>query len=155
MRDGRRKFDASAKLETYIQQVCTIPTNLNPKYKSGWDAASMLGCPPVTIDDRLYCRYQCALGECTKCCNNWKDLIPTMERECTKRISQVIFGTHLKCSYHGDCSMQVEGKEYIYEHCESMSDDKTGNRKVSTPTVKQVKLIELYIQLLFYGRYLP
>ena len=43
MRDGRRKFDLSVKLDTYIQQVCNNPTDLHPKYKSAWDAASQLG----------------------------------------------------------------------------------------------------------------
>jgi hypothetical protein len=53
MQDGQRKFDLSAKLETYIHQVCHNPTDhqQDPKYKSGWDAASGLGCPAVTIDD--------------------------------------------------------------------------------------------------------
>jgi hypothetical protein len=78
MRDSRRKFDASAKLETCIEQVCTNCTDQSPKYKSGWDAASTLGCPPVTIDDRCYCRFPCALGECTECYNKWKDVIPPM-----------------------------------------------------------------------------
>jgi hypothetical protein len=57
MQDGRWKFDLSTKLETYIHQVCSNPNDLkhDPKYKSGWDAASVLGCPPVTIDDRRYC----------------------------------------------------------------------------------------------------
>ena len=124
MRDGRRKFDLPAKLDTYIQQVCKNPTDLHPKYKSGWDAASQLGCPHVTIDNRYYCRFQCAVQECTECSNIWKDLIPAMERECTERISNVIFGTHSKCGYHGDGAMRVEGKECICEQCEIMSDEK-------------------------------
>ena len=142
MRDGRRKFDMSAKLDTYIQQVCNNPTNLHPKYKSGWDAASQLGCPHVTIaiDNRYYCRFQCAVQECTECSNNWKDLIPAMERECTERISYVIFGTHSKCSYHGDGAMRVEGKECICEQCEIMSDEKKQSLKGGTPKVRQVKL---------------
>ena len=70
MRDGRRKFDLSEKLDTYIQHVCNNFTDLHPKYKSGWDAASQLGCPHVTIDNRCYCRFQCAVQECTECCNN-------------------------------------------------------------------------------------
>ena len=74
MRNRRRKFDLSSKLETYIEQVCTNSTNLHPKYKSGWDAASTLGCPPVTINKMRYCRFWCALRECTECSNNWKDL---------------------------------------------------------------------------------
>ena len=63
-----------------------------------------------------------------------------MERECTERILYVIFCTHSKSSYHGDCAMQVEGKEYICEKCKSMSNDKRGNLKGGTPKVKQVKL---------------
>jgi hypothetical protein len=58
MRDGsRRKLDLSGKLETYIHQVCSNPNDHqhHPKHKSGWGAASVLGCPPVTIDDRRYC----------------------------------------------------------------------------------------------------
>jgi len=47
-----------------------------------------------------------------------------MERECTERILYVIFGTHSKCSYHGDGAMQVEGKECICQQCEIMSDEK-------------------------------
>ncbi len=63
MRDGRSKNYLSAKLATYINQVCSDPNDIqhNPKYKSGWDAASALGCPPMTIDDRQYCRFACAL----------------------------------------------------------------------------------------------
>ena len=61
MRDGRRKFGLLLKRETFIEQVCTNPTNLHPKYKSGWDAASALGCPPVTIDEKHYCQFGCAL----------------------------------------------------------------------------------------------
>jgi hypothetical protein len=47
MQDGHQKFDLSTKLETYIHQICSNPNNLkhDPKYKSGWDAASALGCP--------------------------------------------------------------------------------------------------------------
>ena len=121
MREGRRKSDLSTKLETYLQHVCNNPTDLHPKYR---DAASQLGCPHANIDDRCYCRFQCAIHECTKCCNNWKDLIPAMERECTDRILYVIFGTHSKCSYHGDGAMRVEGKECICEQCKIMSDEK-------------------------------
>ncbi len=50
MRDGQRKFDLLAKLDTYIQHVCINPTDLHPKYNSGWEVASQLGCPHVTID---------------------------------------------------------------------------------------------------------
>jgi hypothetical protein len=124
MRDGRRKFDLSEKLDTYIQHVCNNLTDLHPKYKSGWDAASQLGCPHVTIDNIRYCQFQCTVQECTECCNNWKDLIPAMERVCTERILYIIFGTHSKCSYHGDGAMQVKGKGYICEQCKIMSNDK-------------------------------
>ena len=98
MRDGGSKNNLSAKLATYINQVCSDPNDAqyNPKYKSGWDAASALGCPPVTIDNRKYCRFACALRECPECCNNWESLIPLMERECTEPILYVIFGKHTK-----------------------------------------------------------
>ena len=98
MQDGQSKNNLSAKLATYINQVCSDPNDAqhNPKYKSGWDAASALGCPPVTIDDRQYCRFACALRECPECYNNWESLIPLMERECTEPILYVIFGKHTK-----------------------------------------------------------
>jgi hypothetical protein len=59
MQDGRRKFDLSAKLKSYIHQMCSNCTDHHhdPNYKSGWDAASALDCPPVTIDDRCYCQF--------------------------------------------------------------------------------------------------
>jgi hypothetical protein len=62
MQDGQRKIDFPAKLEMYIHQVCSNPTDHqhDPKYKSGWDATSALGCPAVTIDDRQYCQFKCA-----------------------------------------------------------------------------------------------
>ena len=63
-----------------------------------------------------------------------------MERECTKRISYVIFGTHSKCSYHGDGAMRVEGKEWICEQCEYISEEKRRSLKGGTPIVRQVKL---------------
>jgi hypothetical protein len=63
-----------------------------------------------------------------------------MEHECTERISYAIFGTHLKCSYHGDGSMQVEGKESFCMQWESMPAEKRGNLKGGIPKVKQVKL---------------
>ena len=55
------------------------------------------------------------------------------------------FGVHhfwgsLKCSYHGDGSMRVEGKESICEQCESMPDEKRANLKGGIPKVTQVKL---------------
>jgi len=129
MRDGHRKFDLSAKLDTYIESVCNNSTDLYPKYKSGWDAASQLDC-----------RFQCAVQECTECCNIWIDLIPAMETECTERISYIIFGTHSKCSYHGDITMRVEGKECICEQCKIMTDDKQQNLKGGTPKVRLMKL---------------
>jgi hypothetical protein len=126
MQDSQRKFNLLAKLEMYMHQVCSNPTEHqhDPKYKSGWDAASALGCPPVTIENRQCCWFACALQECTECCNSWEALIPTMERECTEQISYIIFGTHSKCSYHGDGSMRVEGKEYFCEQCKSMYNKK-------------------------------
>jgi hypothetical protein len=126
-----------------MNQVCSNPTDHqhNPKYKSGWDAASTLGCPPVTTENRQYCWFACALQECPECCNSWEALIPTtMERDCTEQISYVILGTHSKCSYHGDGSMQVKGKEYFSEQCKSMSDKKRVTLKGGVPKVKQVKL---------------
>jgi hypothetical protein len=142
MRDGRRKFDLSAKLESYMNQVCSDPNDhhLEPKYKSGWDAASALGCLPVTIDGKQYCKFACGLRECPECCDSWEGFIPTMERECTERISYVIFGTHSKCSYHGDGSMQVESKESICEQCETMLEERRAYLKGGIPKVKQVKL---------------
>ena len=135
------KNNLSAKLATYINQVYSDPNDgqHNPKYKSSWDAASALGCPPVTIDNRQYCCVACALRECPECYNNWESLIPLMERECTEPISYVIFGKHTKCSYHGNGSMQVKGKELICEQCESMPDDKRANLKGGILKVKQVK----------------
>ncbi len=142
MRDGHRKFDLSTKLEKYIHQVRSNPNDLkhDPKYKSGWDAASALGCPPVTIDDRRYCPFKCTLQEWTECCNSWAAMIPMMEQECTERILYVIFGTHSKCSYHGDGSMRVEGKDSFCMQCKSMSNEKRGNLKGGIPKVTQVKL---------------
>jgi hypothetical protein len=57
MQDGQWKLDLSAKLEMYVHQVCSNPTDHqhDPKYKSGWDATSELGFPPVTIENRGYC----------------------------------------------------------------------------------------------------
>ena len=94
----------------------------------------------MTIDERHYCRFACALRECPECYNNWESLIPLMERECTKPISYIIFGKHTKCSYHGDGSMRVEGKESICKQCESMPDEKRANLKGGISKVKQVKL---------------
>jgi hypothetical protein len=141
IRDGCCKFDLLTKLETYIHHVCSNPNDHkhDPKYKSGWYAASMLGCPLVTIDDRCY-QFKCTPQECTQCCNSWAALIPMMEQECTEGISYVIFGTHIECSYHSDGSMQVKGKESFCMQCESMPDEKRGNLKGGIPKVKQVKL---------------
>ena len=55
-------------------------------------------------------------------------------------MSNIMFGVHSKCSYHGDGSMQVEGKESICEQCDSMPDEKRANLKGGIPKVKQVKL---------------
>ena len=142
MQDGQRKFDLSAKLETYMSQVCSDPTNNEhePMYNNGWDAASALGCSPVTIGDRQYCKFGCALRECPDCCNSWEQLIPPMERECTEQISYVIFGKHSKCSYHGDGRMRIEGKESICEQCKNMSDDHRAKLKGGISKVKKVKL---------------
>ncbi len=57
-----------------------------------------------------------------------------------ERISYVIFGTHSKCSYHCDGSMQVKGKESFCMLCKSMPNEKRGNLKGGIPKVKQVKL---------------
>ena len=145
MRDGQTKNNLSAKLSTYINQVCSDPTATDNdqhdlKYKSGWYAASALGCPSVTIDDRQYCHFACTLRECPDCCDNWEHLIPMLEIECADPISYIIFGVHSKCSYHGDCSMRVERKESICEQCENTPDEKRANLKGGIPKVKQVKL---------------
>ena len=64
------------------------------------------------------------------------DPLPAVERECTD-----FFGTHSKCSYHGaGAIMQVEGKEWICEQCEIMSEEKRQSLKGGTPKVRQVKL---------------
>jgi hypothetical protein len=161
MQDGHRKFDLSAKLQTYMNQVCSNPNNhhYDPRYKSGWDAASALGCPPVTIDGRQYCKFACSLRECPECCDSWERFLPTMERECTKRISYVIFGTHYKCSYHSDASMRVKGKESICEQCENMPEERRKYLKGGIPKVKQVKLrimltepLNEFLQPKIYGR---
>ena len=125
-----------------MNQVCSDPTdgNYNPKYKSGWHAASAVGCPPLLIDGRQYCKFACGLRECPDCCDSWEQSIPTLERECTERISYVIFGSHSKCSYHGDGTMRVEGKESFCRQCESMSEEKRASLKGGIPKVKQVKL---------------
>jgi hypothetical protein len=56
-----------------------------------------------------------------------------MERDCTERISCVIFGTHSKCSYHGDGSMRVEGNDSFCMQCECMPDEKRENLKGGFP----------------------
>jgi hypothetical protein len=115
MRDGRSKLMANnAKLDDNINQVCSDPIGKKPKYCMGWDAASLLGYPTVTIDGRNYSPFSCVLRDCAVCQDKWKNMIPTRERTCTDMISYVLFGSHSKCSYHGDNYMRLEGKEY---HC--------------------------------------
>jgi hypothetical protein len=80
MRDGRSKQLANAKLDDYINQVCSNPTTKNPKFCTGWDAASFLGCDPVAIDGRNYSPFSCVLRDCALCRDKWKDMIPTRER---------------------------------------------------------------------------
>ena len=123
-----------------MNQVCSDPNDHHhkPKFKSGWDAASTLGCPPVIIDGRQYCQFAHALQESPERCNSWECLIPTMERDFTEQISYIIFGMRSKCSYYGDGSMQIEGKESICEQCESMSEEGRTNLKGGVLKVKQV-----------------
>ena len=140
MRDGRSKQLANAKLDDYINQVCSNPITKTPKFCTGWDAATCLGCAPVEIDGRYYSPFSCVLRDCALCRDNWMDTIPTRERTCTDMISYVLFGSHSKCSYHGDNYMRLEGKEYYCTICESMTDEQRGKLKGGSPKVKQVKL---------------
>ncbi len=112
-----------------------------PKHDSGWEASYLLGCPPVDIlGGRTYIHMRCALQLCPDCVNQWKDVVPQMELDCSERISYFVFGTHSKCSYHGNTEMQVEGKEHICRACETMSDERKSKLKRGTPRVKQVRL---------------
>jgi hypothetical protein len=131
---------ARAKLDDYINQVCFNPIGKRPKYCTGWDAASLLGCPTVTIDGRNCSPFSCVLRDCALCQDKWKDMIPTREKTCTDMISYVLFGSHSKCSYHGDNYMRLEGKEYHCTICDSMTDEQRGKLKAVCPKVKQVKL---------------
>ncbi len=67
MRDGRSKLNANAKLDNYINQVCSNPPAKKPKHCTGWDAASLLGCSPVAIDGRNYSPFSCVLRDCALC----------------------------------------------------------------------------------------
>ena len=54
MQDRSTKNNLSAKLATYINEVCANSNDdkqHNPMSNSGWDAASALDCPPAIIDE--------------------------------------------------------------------------------------------------------
>jgi hypothetical protein len=140
MSNGPRRVKASNDIQHYIQCVCNDLLGEVPKPASGWEAAFALGCHPVDIGGRNYTSMRCALNLCPNCVDKWKDLVPGLEINCSERISYVVFGTHSKCSYHGNTDMRIEGKQYICRACENMSDEKKSKLKRGTPKVKQVRL---------------
>ena len=79
---------------------------------------------------------RCALNQCPNCVDKWKTLVPELELNCSELISYVVFGTHSKCSYHGDMDMRIEGMEYICRAYKNMSDEKKSKLKRGTPKVK-------------------
>ncbi len=107
-----------------------------------------IGCPisivllsTSDVGGRSYAPMSCVLNTCSNCDNRWKDqMVAKMELDCKERISYVIFGTHSKCSYHGDGNMDVKGKEYICCECNSMPSEKLCSLKGGHPKVKKVKL---------------
>jgi hypothetical protein len=123
--------NATNDLQQYIQSVCNNQLGEVLKYESGWEATYLLGCPHVAIGGRTYTQMRCALKLCPNCVDKWKDVVPKIELNCSERISYVVFGTHSKCSYHGNTDMQVEGKEHICRACETMSDEKSVNSNVA------------------------
>jgi hypothetical protein len=141
LRNGQAKALASEKLSEYIEQICADPSGEIPKYTTGWDAASAFGCACIKIGGRSYAPMSCVLNTCPNCDNRWKDqMVAKMELDCKEKISYVIFGTHSKCSYHGDGNMDVKGKEYICRECNSMALEKLCSLKGGPPKVKKVKL---------------
>ncbi len=131
MPNGQTCVNATNDLQQYIQRVCNDPLGEVPKYESGWEASYLVGCPPVDLGGRTYTRMMCALKLCPNCVDQWKDVVPKMELNCSERISYVVFGMHSKCSYHGDMDMQVEGEEHICRAFETMSDEKSVNSNVA------------------------
>jgi hypothetical protein len=109
MRSVCAKNLAESQLAEYILVICTDASGNDLKYNSGWEAASIMGCSTVNIDKREYILFPCAPQKCNTCVNRWEGCVPKMEANSTKRISCVIFGTHQKCSSHGDEHIQTKG----------------------------------------------
>ena len=141
MRHGRAKTLAESQLAEYISHVCTHASGSELKHNTGWEAAaSLLGCNCVEIDGREYIPFPCALQQCHKCENRWDELVPISEANCLDRISYVIFGSHPKCSYHGDEHIVSDGKDHRCELCDHMNDNEKSKLKGGPPRVRTVRL---------------
>ena len=137
---GTEKRKKQHDLTAYVSKVCLDKEGTKLKNVDAWDAACELGCEPIKIGDKYYEPFTCVLGQCNDCKGKWKHRVHKMELECDEIISYVVWGTHHKCSYHGDYKMGIKNGEYYCKECSSMADEKKRKLKGGSPSIKKMKL---------------
>ena len=140
MRNGGSKNLAESQLAEYISHICADGSGSELKHNTAWEAASLSGCGSVEISGRQYIPFPCALQQCNVCVNRWDKLVLKLEANCTERISYVLYGSHQKCSYHGDEHIISEGSEHRCGLCDRMNDIDKSKLKGGSPRVKKVRL---------------
>jgi len=79
MAEGASRDDEEEKLKQYIESVCVVTDDcVYPKHATGWEAASMLGCPDVEVGSKTYTRLKCALQNCHHCNQKCEEILPEM-----------------------------------------------------------------------------
>ena len=140
MRNGRSKNQAESQLAEYLSHICTDGSASKLKHNTAWESASLLECGSVEISGRQYIPFPCALQQCNVCVNRLDKVVLKLEANCTERISYVLYGSHQKCSYHGDEHIISEGSEHRCGLCDRMNDIDKSKLKGGSPRVKNVRL---------------
>ena len=138
---GRSKSRREQDLKEYMDKIAEVEAGKTmTKHENAWDAASQIGCEKIKIGEKSYAPFSCVLNKCSNCSDKWKDLVPPKESKCEDMISYVLFGTHQKCSFHGDGNMDIKDGEFFCELCRTMPNDKKKWLKGGYPKVKKQKV---------------
>ncbi len=142
MAEGTGKVQQEEKLKQYIEFVCSDEEGEKPKYGTAWDASSQMGCSLVKIGDHEYARFGCVLNKCEECKDKWSTLVSQHELECDDMISYVLFGSHHKCTEHGDGINVIEknDKGHFCKICSLMGQEEKEELKDGPPSIKMIKV---------------
>lgn len=152
MRPSARKTAKANELKKYKDEI--VMDNGKLKYDRMSKLIDEIACPAIEIDGVALPRFECAVGDCTVCKDNYQPI--EYEADCVETIKYNLYVGHTECSWHGDGSIEKRPNDTgqmqnFCTKCEVMSPEEMERwlgKKKRKATIKSSKYKSKYAEAL-------